>query len=134
MIKKGGIYTRDEEIRVVFEVIDEVVYYYYANDERLKDTVTKEKVDEIIQEDLVVGFFLDNYHSLSEKHFDDLNDGYLGQIDESLLIELQNNHFFIWNSLYLYEFERSAFMIKEGGIYTRDKEIRVIIILFLMTD
>ena len=101
MIKKGGIYTRDEEIRVVFEVIDEVVYYYYANDERLKDTVTKEKVDEIIQEDLVVGFFLDNYHSLSEKHFDDLNDGYLGQIDESLLIELQNNHFFIWNSQYL---------------------------------
>ena len=93
MIKEGGIYTRDEEIRVVFEVIDEVVYYYYANDERLKDTVTKEKVDEIIQEDLVVGFFLDNYHSIFEEHFDDINDGYLGKIDESLLIELKNNYF-----------------------------------------
>ena len=93
MIKEGGIYTRNEEIRVVFEVIDEVVYYYYANDERLKDTATKGKVDEIIQEDSVAGFFLENYHSLFEEHFDDMNDGYLGQIDESLLIELQNNYF-----------------------------------------
>lgn len=93
MIKECGIYTRGEEIRVVFEVIDEVVYYYYANDKRLKDTATKEKVDEIIQEDSVVGFFLENYHSLFEEHFDDINDGYLGKIDESLLIELQNNYF-----------------------------------------
>ena len=80
MIKEGGIYTRNEEIRVVFEVIE-------------KDTATKGKVDEIIQEDSVAGFFIENYHSLFEEHFDDMNDGYLGQIDESLLIELQNNYF-----------------------------------------
>lgn len=91
MIKEGGIYTRGEEIRVVFEVIDEVVYYYYANDKRLKDTATKEKVDEIIQEDSVVGFFLENYHSLFEEHFDDINDGYLGKIDDYLLLELQRS-------------------------------------------
>ena len=94
MIKEGGIYTKGEEIRVVFEVIDEVVYYYYSiYDDRLNDTVTKEKVDEIIQEDSVVGFFLENYHSIFEEHFADINDGYLGKIDESLLIELKNNYF-----------------------------------------
>mgnify|MGYP000427047789 CR=1 FL=1 len=91
MIKEGGIYTRGEEIRVVFEVIDEVVYYYYANDKRLKDTATKEKVDEIIQEDSVVGFFLENYHVIFYESFKDMNDGYLGKIDDYLLLELQRS-------------------------------------------
>ena len=91
MIKEGGIYTRGEEIRVVVEIDDEIIYYYSISDERLTDTATNLKIEEIIKEDWLIGFFIEHYHAIFYESFKDLNDGYLGKIDESLLIELQNN-------------------------------------------
>ena len=91
MIKEGGIYSKNEEIRIVVEIDDEIIYYYFIYDDRLNDTATKVKIEEIINEDWLLGFFIENYHAIFYESFKDLNDGYLGKIDESLLIELQNN-------------------------------------------
>lgn len=90
MIKEGGIYSKDKEIRIVVEIDDEIVHYYSINDEPLINTTTRDQIQQILKEDWLVGSSL-NYHSIFYKSFKDLNDGYLGKIDEYLLIELQSN-------------------------------------------
>ena len=89
MIKEGGIYTRDKEIRIVVEIDNEIIQYYSISDEPLINTTTRNQIQQILKEDWYIAFST-HYHSLFYESFKDSNDGYLGKIDESLLIELQN--------------------------------------------
>lgn len=91
MIKEGGIYSKNEEIRIVVEIDDEIIYYYSIYDDRLENIVTKVKIEQIIQEDWLIGFFIENYHVIFYESFKDMNDGYLGKIDDYLLLELQRS-------------------------------------------
>ena len=91
MIKEGGIYSKNEEIRIVVEIDDEIIYYYSICDDRLENIVTKVKIEQIIQEDWLIGFFIENYYVIFYESFKDMNDGYLGKIDDYLLLELQRS-------------------------------------------
>lgn len=90
MIKEGSIYSKDKEIRIVVEIDDEIIHYYSICDEPLINITTRDQIQQLLKEDLLIGFSI-NYHSIFYESFKDMNDGYLGKIDDYLLLELQRS-------------------------------------------
>ena len=92
MIINGGIYSIENEVRVVFD-LDADSVFYYSLDFHLTPTIQKEIVNWCLSEDTDISIL--KFNIINKEKFEKNYDGFCGKIDEKIRLRLFDYYF--WN-------------------------------------